>query len=280
MTTITLLSPVSVTATGRGPDVDVSRLHGTARAVFASLNTAGTNPELTCKLQASAAPAVGLSQTMAGTTENKLRSGATTNVKIGSKFTQSGARSIKRVFLRLKAAGEITAGKKLTLTIETDSTGSPSGTVIGTAGTVLCSAVPTDFGWVPFEFATPVDVADNTVYHAILAGDYDASAINCVIWRSATVASGGTIETNDGTNWAAVTATQKNEIYAEQYTFADVTGGGFTKQETAGSASVQSRDLWAPDLPQYASVYSTIGGTDNPAFTASVVLVAQRVQEQ
>jgi hypothetical protein len=279
MTTITLLSPVSVTATGRGPDVDISRLHGTARAILSSLNTAGTSPELTCKLQTSSAPAVGLSQTTEGTTENKLRSGATTNVKIGSKFTQSGARSIKRIWLRLKAAGTITAGKKLTLTLETDSTGSPSGTALGTVE-VLCSAVPTSFGWVPFEFSTPVDVANNTAYHVVLAGDYDASATNCVIWRSATVASGGTIETNDGTNWAAVTSTQKNEVYAEQYTFADVTGGGFTKHETASSASVQSRDLWAPDLPQYASVYSTIGGTDNPAFTASVVLVAQRVQEQ
>lgn len=280
MTTITLLTPVSIAATGVGPDVDVSRLAGEARISLVSLNTAGTNPTLACKLQSSPGivPA-GAGQRVAGATDNKLRAGATTNVKLGVEFTQSGARSVKRIALQLKNPGTITAGKILTLTLNADNSSAP-GTVLGTAATVLCSDVPAAYGWVTFTFATPVDLADATLYHIVLAGDYDVHADNCIFWRSLTAASGGTVETFDNTNWAAVTTTQKFEYSVDHYVFTDVTGGGFTTITVAGTAAAQTLSLHAPNLPQIMRAHYTVGGTNSPAFATALVVNAPRVQEQ
>lgn len=282
MTTLTLLTPVSVTATGGGSDLDVSRLSGPVRVTLASLNTAGTAPTLATKLQSSEGIARGAEQQTAGATDNKLNSGATTNVNLGLAFTQSGTRSVKRIALRLKNPGTITAGKILTLTIQSDTAAAPSGTVLanGTAATVLCSAVPVAYGWVVFTFAKPVDLVDATAYHFVLSCDYTADATNCIYWRSLTVASGGTVETFDATNWAAVTATQSFEFYSDVYAFTDLTGGGFTTLSTAGNSTVQTLEFYGPNLPQIMRAHFTIGGTSNPAFATSAVVNSARVQEQ
>lgn len=281
-TTLTLLTPVSITATGGGQDVDVSRLAGQARITLATLNTAGTNPTLACKLQGSAAATRGLDYQVTSTTNTKLRSGASTNTKLSLKFTQSGTASVKRVALRLKYNGTITAGKLLTLTINSDSSGSPSATVLGTAGTVdINTYVPTSNGWVVFTFTNPVDLTDATVYHLVLAGDYTADTTNNVTWASTTVGSGGTLETStDGSTWAAVTTTEKFLAYVDQYSFADISGGGFTTVSTAGGSSVQTLELPAIELLPVMRLYSTIGGTSNPAFATTAIVNSRRAFEQ
>lgn len=282
-TTLTLLTPVSITATGGGQDVDVSRLAGQARVTLATINTAGTSPTLACKLQGSAAATRGYDYQTTGTnTDNKLRSGASTNIKLSLKFTQSGAAQVKRVALKLKLNGTITAGKVVALAIQSDSAGSPSGTALGTSANVdINTYVGTSNGWVVFTFTNPVDLADATVYHFVLSGDYTAHTSNNVTWQSTTVASGGTLETStDGSSWAAVTSTEKFLAYADQYSFADITGGGFTTVSTAGNTSVQTLELHAPDLLPYMRLYSTIGGTSNPAFTTTAIVNGVRAFEQ
>lgn len=280
MITRTLLTPASITATGRGPDLDVSGLAGKAQVILTARNTAGTSPTLACKIQGATGLARGYEISTLGATANELREGATTNVKISASFTQDGARSIKRVALRLKKGGTLTAGKVLTLTIEADSAGDPSGTPLGTAGTVdIDTVVTTSFAWVVFTFATPVDVSDATVYHLVLAGDYTESASNNVMWSSSTVASGGNFEAYDATNWANTT-TKALDVFVDQYTFTDLTGGTFTTLETALNTTVQTKEFNSRSLPQFMSLYSTIGGTSNPAFATAAVVSSPRVQEQ
>lgn len=282
VTTSTLLTPVSITATGGGPDLDLTGRTGQARFQLMVLNTAGTNPTLACKLQGSASATRGYDYQVTGTTDNKLRSGASTNTKLSLKFTQSGAAQVKRVALKLKNGGTITAGKVVALAIQSDSAGSPSNTALGTSANVdINNVITSSYGWVVFTFANPVDLADATVYHFVLSGDYTANSSNCVYWYSTTVASGGTVETStDGTTWAAVTSTEKFQAYADQYAFADITGGGFTTVSTAGTASVQALELYAPSLPAVVRLYSTIGGTSNPAFTVGATATAMLRQEQ
>jgi hypothetical protein len=279
----TLLTPVSVTATGGSADLDVSAYTGKIRAHLTSLNTAGTNPTLACKLQGSAALARGLEYTTVGTTATELREGASTNIELALAFTQSGARSIKRVALYLDKQGTLAAGKLLTLKIETDSSGDPSGTAVtnGTSNTVdIDTAVSTTAGWVVFTFAKPVDLADATVYHFVLSGDYTASGTNNVRLYSKTVASGGTLNTStDGTTFAGVTTTEAVMVYVDQYNFSDITGGGFTSLSTAGTASVQTLELNADSLPQFVRLYSTIGGTANPAWTTAAFVSGALVNE-
>jgi hypothetical protein len=279
----TLLTPVSVTATGGSADLDVSAYTGKIRAHLTSLNTAGTSPTLACKLQGSSAPARGLEYTTVGATATELREGASTNIELALSFTQSGARSIKRVALYLDKQGTLAAGKLLTLKIETDSTGNPSGTAVtnGTSNTVdIDTAVGTTAGWVVFTFAKPVDLADATVYHFVLSGDYTASGTNNVRLYSKTVASGGTLNpSTDGTTFAGVTTTEAVMVYVDQYTFADITGGGFTSLSTAGTASIQTVELNADSLPQFVRLYSTIGGTSNPAWTTAAFVSGALVNE-
>lgn len=274
---LVLSAQQSVSATGGQEDVDASSLVGNCKLIFSSLNTAGSSPLHDRKLQGSTGLSRGLEQSTAGATDNKLNSGATTNVKLALKFTQSGVRNVKRVALQLKNPGTITAGKKLTLTIQTNNSGAPSGTVVqnGTAGTVLCSAVTAAYGWVVFTFAKPVDLADATIYHLVLSCDYTASGTNCIYWRSLTVVSGGTVETFDNTNWAAVTTTEAFEAYVDQYNFADVSGA--TQTQASDTVTVgESKTFWADDLPPVLRLYDTIGGTGGPAFTATCHLVAAR----
>lgn len=284
MTTLTLLTPVSVTATGGGLDLATARLSGRVHASIAVLNTAGTNPTLACKLQGATGLARGYEYSTAGATDNKLKTGASTAVNLALSFTQSGARSVKRVALRLNKIGTLTAGKLLTLAIQTNNAGAPSGTVVqnGTSATVdIDTYVSTSYGWVVFTFAKPVDLSDATVYHFVLSADYTASSSNCVQWRSATVASGGTFQTWNGTDTWTATTTQSLEAYADQYSFDDITGGGYTTVSTAGTASRQTLEFNGRELPQVTRLYCTVGGTSNPAFaTAAIVTAAKRVHEQ
>jgi hypothetical protein len=270
----------SVTATGGGPDTDLSTFTKKGFFSYAAINTAGSTPTLTSKLQSSPQLSRGLEQSTAGATDNKLKTGAATAVNLGCAFTQSGAHSVKRVALMLKKIGTLAAGKKLTLTLQTDSTGSPSGTILGTAGTVdIDSIVGTGYGWVVFTFATPVDLADATVYHLVLSADYTASSTNCVEWRSLTVASGGTFESYDA-SWNAVTTTEACEVYIDQYTFSDVSGFAFSQITAATSMSHVQKET---NIHAFGSavvrLYNTIGGTSSPAYTVGCAFLGQPKQD-
>lgn len=285
MITRTLLAPSSLLVTAGGSDLDTSGLTGQVHVTLAALNIAGTNPTLACKLQGSAAAVRGYEYQTVGTlVDNELREGGSTGIELALAFTQVATASVKRVALKLKKAGTITAGKKLTLKIETDSTGNPSGTAVanGTSATVdIDTEVSTTAGWVTFTFANPVDLTASTVYHLVLSGDYTASGSNNVMWQSNTVASGGTFNTStDGTTFAGVTTTQSLLAYIDQYTFADVTAGGFTTLSTALNNTRQTLPFHASALPNFMRLHSTIGGTSNPAFSTAAVVTAARTHEQ
>lgn len=286
MNTRTLLTPVSLLATAGGQDFDTTGLFGRVHVNLTALNTAGTNPTLACKLQGSTGLTRGYEYTTAGTlVDNELREGASTNIELALAFTQVATASVKRIALKLKKAGSIAAGKKLTLKIETNSTGNPSGTAVanGTSATVdIDTEVSTTAGWVTFTFANPVDLTASTVYHLVLSGDYTASASNNVMWQSNTVASGGTFNTStDGTTFAGVTTTQALLAYVDEYAaFADVTGGGFTTVSVAGTASVQTVGFHASALPAILRLHNTIGGTSSPAFSTAATVTSARTHEQ
>lgn len=268
-TLTTILPPASYTTTGGGADIDLKNVESIGKFVYTGLNTAGTNPTLDVKLQSSVAVVTGSSYTTEGATDNKLRDGANSNIKLSAQFTQSGARQIKYVYLQLKKFGTVASGN-LTLTIETDSTGDPSGTALGTA-TISTDTVASTYGWAKFTFTNPVDVANTTVYHVVLAGAYTESSSNCIGWRSKTVASGGNFEFYDSA-WSA-TATESLEYYAEEYNFSDITGGAFTQHATASSQTAEAINVDLNIQNRYVRAYRTIGGTSNPAFTSAVVLL-------
>jgi hypothetical protein len=266
----------AIAATGGGVDVDISAYQGRARFIFASLNTAGTLPTHDRKLQSSVPLAQSaLNQLSAGATDNQIKTSSSVNTLVGVKFTQSGARQIKSVGLMIKKIGTIAAAQTLTMTIQTNSGGLPSGTAIGTSAALqIDTAVGTSYAWVTFTFANPVDVADSTIYHLVVTASYTASGSNCCVMRSLTAASGGTLMTKTDTTWSN-TSTEKVEVYALQYAFADVTGGAQT-QATAAVVVNESDELDTDAMGPIVRVYDTIGGTVSPSFVASCDFVCTK----
>lgn len=270
-----LVTPLqSVLATGGLDDVSVSNYTRTGTFSLLVKNKAGTTPTLDVKLQQAGLPVVGQNYTTAGTTTNKLRAGATTTVKLGAKFTQSGAKSIKYVDLWLKKAGTLAASQTLTLDINTNNSGVPSATSLGTSATVdIDSVVTTSYAWVRFTFAKAVDLADATIYHMVLSGSYTASTSNYVDWNSNTVASLGNSSTFDNTNWTAV-ATESFNFIAQETTFTDITGGAYTQVTTAASHQTKNFEL-ETTVSGLVRPYVTIGGTSSPEFFVAVLCNAE-----
>ena len=142
-------------------------------------------------------------------TQELLRAGATDRVKLAQGFKVATAgKPIERIDLKLKANGTVPASN-VWITIESDSSGSPSGTVLATSDKMAADKFSTTAGFVAFFFRqnpfVPVDTS--TQYHMVLQADYAVSATNDLSWRGNTSNSyaNGVAKKFDGTTWAAAT---------------------------------------------------------------------------
>lgn len=225
-------------ATVYSGDFDVIDYAGQGLAILDAA-AQGSGITSTIKFQTSPAAVHGSSYLTAGDADKKLNVATSGKTKLATKFTQSGARQIKSIAIQLKRTGAIASDKILTLTIESDSTGAPDGTPLGTAETVLAqSGVTTEYTWITFTFAVPVDLADATDYHIVLTSDYTASDSNYISWNALTVASEGNCSDYAPSSWAAVD-TLNLMYYAMEYNFADITGAAFTAVGNAASAQTK-----------------------------------------
>ncbi|MDI9554491.1 MAG: hypothetical protein QM256_01750 [Pseudomonadota bacterium] len=256
-------------ATYGGPDFDMSHYLGPAKAILAA-EAQGSDVTLNVKFQASDPAALGGSYNETGDTDKALNKETSGKTKIAVQFTQSGARSIKRVALRLKKTGTIASDKLLTLTIETDSSGAPSGTALGTA-TILANSVGATYDWYDFVFTAPVDVANSTVYHLVLTSNYTASDTNYISWQGLTVASGGNAE--DYTTWTDITTL--NLLYRIfQYNFADIPGAAFT--EVGNAAAFEAIHFPVADAKRIVRAVATVAGGTATGNSSCVMLAHKR----
>lgn len=226
-TSVLSLLPADVrAAVAVSVDFLVRAYHGLAKFIL-DAEAQGSGKEVTVKLQHSDAIAKGAEYaTTTSLGDTILRSAADTNIKLGARFTQDGARQVKKIFLTLKRAGTITAGKIVKASLYTEDTDAPDA-LLGTSANVLCTAIGTDYEDVEFTFATPIDLADATDYFVVLEGDYTESGTNCIKWQTDTVVSGGNF-IHYTTSWQAGTATKSFWFENWEYNFANITGGAFT----------------------------------------------------
>lgn len=256
-------------ATYTGPEFDMSHYLGHAKAILAA-EAQGSGITLNVKFQASDPAALGGNYNETGDTDKALNKVTSGKTKIAVQFTQSGARSIKRVALRLKKTGTIASDKLLTLTIETDSSGAPSGTDLGTA-TILANSVGATYDWYDFVFTAPVDVANSTVYHLVLTSNYTASDTNYISWQGLTVASGGNAE--DYTPWTDITTL--NLLYRIfQYNFADIPGAAFTEVDNA--AAFEAIHFPVADAKRIVRAVATVAGGTATGNSSCVMLAHKR----
>ena len=256
-------------ATYGGPDFDMSHYLGHAKAILAA-EAQGSGITLNVKFQASDPAALGSNYNETGDTDKPLNKVTSGKTKVAVQFTQSGAHSVKRVALKLKKAGTIASDKILTLTIETDNAGAPSGTALGTA-TILANSVGATYDWYDFVFTAPVDVANSTVYHLVLTSNYTASDTNYISWQGLAVDSGGNAE--DFTPWADI-ATLSLLYRVFQYNFADVSGAAFT--EVGNAAAFEAIHFAVGDAKRIVRAVATVAGGTATGNSSCVMLAHKR----
>lgn len=134
----------------------------------------------------------------------------TSTASVGDKLSQSfqvtGDQSIGVIKLYLKKVGAPTG--TLTLRVETDTTGSPSGTLADVNATVTLAedTLATSYGWIIFTYATAYTLTGSTTYHAVLSTDRATDASNYVLWgadASSPEYASGEMKSQASSTWSA-----------------------------------------------------------------------------
>ena len=120
-----------------------------------------------------------------GITLRRLTGGTAT--KIGQSFVPTIAGPLTSVEIEVSRTGSPVG--LIWITLEADSGGFPSGTVLATSRIMDAGRLPTDKARMRFLFDTNTTVSLNTTYHLVYQGDYDVSDANyTTLWG---VAAGG-----------------------------------------------------------------------------------------
>jgi hypothetical protein len=237
-----------------------------AKVTLAAKSDAGTSPTLAVKLQN--APEQSRLPEVVGAGDDAIahRTGTDTAISIGAAFTLAAARTIAAVVLPLAKNGTVSSGT-LTLAIQADSDGDPSGSDLVTS-TSAAADVSADGSNVEFRFANPHDLAAGD-YWLVLTSDVTLSATNNIEWRSTAVESGGNAAVFDEA-WAAE-PTHDLEHWCESYQFADISGAAFTA--VAATGVIETIEVNA-DALAFVRPHITIGGTNTPAFYLAISALA------
>jgi len=261
----TIALPAEVAATGVSAPVNVADLKGQARVIATAKSFAGTSPTLAVKLQASQGIERFASIASAGANGTAMLTDNSTVAELAAAHVATGNVTVTEVLLPLKRNAGLTSGN-VTLSIEADDAGAPSGTALGTS-VVLVSAIPTTFGSVEFDFSPGVNLTTGSTYWVVATPNYTANATINVAWRDATVESGGNYASSNGTAWSATDTTDLGMV-VRGHTFADVA----TFSTVNATGSVQSTEFPLGNAGALR-LSNTLGGTNTPKFIQSAVLV-------
>lgn len=102
--------------------------------------------------------------------------------KLAQSFELSAGATVDTAKLWLRKIGSPSG--TMTLRVETDSSGAPSGTLADASATVTVNeaTLSTSYGWITFDFATDFALSSSTSYWLVLSTDRAASADNYVLW--------------------------------------------------------------------------------------------------
>ena len=123
---------------------------------------------------------------------------------LAQSFQVTGSQDVDTVKLWLKKVGAPTGN--LTVKIQTDNTGEPSGTEVtnGTSDTVAASTLSTSYGWIEFTFSTNPSLSGSTTYWIVLETADAQSPSDYVVWGadgSAPSYANGEMLSYDGATW-------------------------------------------------------------------------------
>jgi hypothetical protein len=127
--------------------------------------------------------------------------------EISQGFKCATSSTVTKVRLWLKKTGTPAGTDTVTLEIQTDSSGVPSGVAVtdGTATAVdISDTLTTSYAWVTFTFASNPTLTAGTQYHLVLQGAFTISNVNYVLWgvdHYDVVYPDGLFSKNDGVIW-------------------------------------------------------------------------------
>lgn len=136
--------------------------------------------------------------------------------KLGQGIQAAGG--VFKVNLWLKKVGSPTGN--LTVTIETDNAGDPSGTAVtnGTSNNVAASSLSTGYGWIEFTFATSPTLSASTQYHLVLETTESHDEFDYVVWGadgSAPSYANGEMKSESSAVWSSESADACFQVLAE-----------------------------------------------------------------
>jgi hypothetical protein len=133
-------------------------------------------------------------------------------------FVAGHTESITNIILKVKRSGTLTGNAHIS--VQTDSSGVPSGTEIGTSDTYAGSAFSTSTVDHSFACSTPIPMTAGQTYHLVLIADWSIDAGNYLIMRLTT--NNGYADGNESTYNGSVWAAQANgHAYAHADAHAD-----------------------------------------------------------
>ncbi len=141
--------------------------------------------------------------------------------KLAQSFQMAGSTTINQVRLYLKKTGAPTG--TMTLRIETDSAGSPSGTLADASATVTVaeSSLAASYGYITFDFATNFTLSGSTTYWLVLSTDRAGDYNDFIYWGADGSSPGyasGEMKSHIAA-WAALTKDAVFDVMAEGTTY-------------------------------------------------------------
>ena len=130
-----------------------------------------------------------------------------TYTQISQGFKCNTSSTVIKVKLWLKKAGTPAGTDTVTLEIQSDNSGVPSGTEVtnGVATAVdISDIITTSYAWVTFSFATAPSLTAGTQYHLVLTGAFTVSETNYILWGADNydvIYADGSMSVYDGTTW-------------------------------------------------------------------------------
>ena len=132
---------------------------------------------------------------------------AAARTQISQGFKCNTSSTVTKVKLWLKKTGTPAGTDTITLVIQTDSPGVPSGTPVtnGTSTAVdISDTLTASYAWVTFTFATNPSLTAGTQYHLVLQGAATIDGTNYVQWGADNydvIYQDGSMSVYDGTTW-------------------------------------------------------------------------------
>ncbi len=178
--------------------------------------------------------------------------GGASNEQTAQEFTTVGALTVAYVTLILKKTG--TPTDNLVVEFQTNAAGIPSGTVVGTAGTLAGADVLSSTVHMAYRIAVPASLSAATIYHLVFRRDGARDAGNYFqIWNGGDLITGG-VESKASGVWSDATA---NDTFFALQAASDILSG--TAIDGGTATNVDATDSW--NVVGFALIGTTVSGT-------------------